>query len=125
MKKKVFINIVKIIIGLSIILAIIVFIMFNILKDNFAVYNSQYYVMFIFVLIFNSILLILLSKCKSFNNIAVGVIILIYLIITGLIPAYRIGRSEEPKGENSELMGISINVTIRNVYGMDITKVIR
>ncbi len=122
MKKNIFVNIVKIILGLSIIEPIIVCLLFNFVwMDNIEFYNVKYYMRLIPIVVINILLLLLMMKNKRFNKIILGIIILIYLCFSALIPVYNLSSTAEPTGPNSYLMGLSIKINRRNAYWMDIT----
>lgn len=122
MKKNIFVNIVKIILGLSIIEPIIVCLLFNFVwMDNIEFYNVKYYMRLIPIVVINILLLLLMMKNKRFNKIILGIIILIYLCFSALIPVYNLSSTDEPTGPNSYLMGLSIKINRRNAYWMDIT----
>ena len=122
MKKNIFVNIVKIILGLSIIEPIIVCLLFNFVwMDNIEFYNVKYYMRLIPIVVINILLLLLMMKNKRFNKIILGIIILIYLCFSALIPVYNLSSTDEPTGPNSYLMGLSIKINRRNAYWMGIT----
>ena len=85
MKKNIFVNFVKVILCLSIIEPIIIYV-WNYFRDSYIIIS---YIRLISMVIINILLLILIIKNKKLNKIIIGIIILIYLSVSMLIPAYK------------------------------------
>lgn len=52
------------------------------------------------------------------------VIIMCYLIISIFVPIYKKGSLVAPTGPGSELIGIGVEWSYRDIYGIDITSIV-
>ena len=120
MKNKLF----KILWCISIIVAIIVFIIVGIVRKNsYDVYNSINYILLAIIEIINLLFGFLFFK-KTENKIVYGFYI-IFIVITLLIPIYHNGYTYAPTGPRSYLMGLALKAKYLNIYGINITKFIK
>ena len=120
MKNKLF----KILWCISIIVAIIVFVIVGIVRKNsYDVYNSINYILLAIIEIINLLFGFLFFK-KTENKIVYGFYI-IFIIITLLIPIYHNGYTYAPTGPRSYLMGLALEAKYLNIYGINITKFIK
>ncbi len=120
MKNKLF----KILWCISIIVAIIVFVIVGIVRKNsYDVYNSINYILLAIIEIINLLFGFLFFK-KTENKI-VYVFYIIFIGITLLIPIYHIGYTYAPTVPRSYLMGLALEAKYLNIYGINITKFIK
>lgn len=122
MKKNIFVNFVKVILCLSIIEPIIIYV-WNYFRDSYIIIS---YIRLISMVIINILLLILIIKNKKLNKIIIGIIILIYLSVSMLIPAYKkliVGAPEKQYKYLIECLELK-DIYYKNAYGIDITELI-
>lgn len=119
-------RIVKVLLILMTIIPIILIINFNIiLKNAYDVYNSTNFILFSIIELINIILLVKIIISKKELSKKIIIFITIYLIITALIPIFHTGETYSPEVPNSELVGVSLNEIYRNIYGIDITNIVK
>lgn len=122
MKKNIFVNFMKVILCLSIIETIIIYV-WNYFRDSYIIIS---YIRLISMVIINILLLILIIKNKKLNKIIIGIIILIYLSVSMLIPAYKkliVGAPEKQYKYLIVCLELK-DIYYKNAYGIDITELI-
>ena len=110
----------KILKVISIILVIVPIIVYILEKMNNV---NQINIIALCILETINILIMLYVFKKNVNNILIGFIIC-YAIISCLIPVYSSGYQYAPTGQYSDLMGVAYKYIDRDIYGIDITKII-
>ncbi len=115
----------KIISLITVIIPILELIIFNIFfRKNImlAEENTVNYIVLILIECINILIYMLLHK---FNIPKSGIICIgIYLMISALIPVYRISETYTPTGPNSHLMGLGLKIDYVDIYGINITSII-
>lgn len=107
------------------VIPIITFIIFNFaIKNNAGVFSNNTNILaFIIIELINILITILLFKNKNDVGVSFSIITLIYIVISIFIPVYSVVNTYAPSGENSYLMGQSVEKEYKNIYGIDITKI--
>ena len=95
-----------------------IFFRYNMILDE---ENPINYIAFAIIECINIIILIYMSlhkfEIKKIMLIGIG----IYIIISALIPVYRIQETFTPTGVNSHLMGIGLEINYVDIYGIHIS----
>lgn len=125
MTKKV--KLLKIISWIFVILPILCLIAFNLFfkKDiSLAEENTANYIVFVIIECINIIILTCMSLKKFEVKKTMIIVCGIYLIISALIPVYRIDETFAPTGMNSHLMGLGLKRSYVDIYGINITNIV-
>lgn len=96
-----------------------------ILKNYFDSFNITNYILFLIIEILNIIFAIIFFLSKDKIRKPLLALFIAYLIVTFLVPVYHLGRTFSPTGPDSYLMGLAFNEDYRDIYGVDITKLVK
>ena len=83
--------------------------------------NTADYIVFVIIECINIIVLTCMSLKKFEVRKTMIIVCGIYLIISALIPVYRIDATFAPTGMNSHLMGLGLKRSYVDIYGINIT----
>lgn len=126
MKSKSTIVIMKIVLVFLIILPLIIYVLLNmILKNKFNIYLTTNYLFFIIIETINLIIAIFFFVRKINLTKKFILFFCCYFILSMLIPVYHTGYTHAPTGPGSERMGITLKENHRNIYGLDITNLVK
>ena len=87
----------------------------------FFINKVQIFYSLIIILIINVIFGFLIKK----PNKLISILFILYLMILFFVPIYNTSYTYAPTGPNSHLMGLAYAEEIRNIYGVNIAKIVK